>query len=151
MKSVRKSILVPYSPQDMFDLVSHVPAYPQFLPWCSFARVLQTLPNGKVAEVGIGLGAVQHSFVTRNTELPGQQIDICLVRGPFSDLHGQWRFERAGTESAPVCRVQLDLNYRFSNFLLARLVGPVFDKIATTMVDAFTQRAHHVYGRDNKP
>ena len=147
MKSICKSVLVPYSPQEMFELVSHVPAYPQFLPWCSFARVLEALPNGKVAEVGIGLGAVQQSFVTRNIEQPAQQIDMRLVRGPFSDLHGQWRFEAVGDGSGRVCRVQLDLNYRFSNFLLARLVGPIFDKIATTMVDAFIQRAHTVYGQ----
>ena len=70
MKSVRKSVLLPYSPQEMFELVSAVPDYPRFLPWCSFARVLQVLPDGKVAEVGIGLAGVQQSFVTRNTELP---------------------------------------------------------------------------------
>lgn len=147
MKSVRKSVLLPYSPQEMFELVSAVPDYPRFLPWCSFARVLQVLPDGKVAEVGIGLAGVQQSFVTRNTELPGQQINIRLVRGPFSDLHGQWRFEPVGEDGARACRVQLDLNYRFSNFLLARLIGPVFDKIASTMVEAFTQRAHAIYGK----
>jgi ribosome-associated toxin RatA of RatAB toxin-antitoxin module len=147
MKSVRKSVLVPYSPAEMFELVSAVPAYPQFLPWCHFARVLEILPDGKVAEVGIGLGGLRQSFVTRNTERCGQQIDIRLVRGPFSDLHGQWRFESLGDGSTRACRVQLDLNYRFSNFLLARLVGPVFDSIAVTLVDAFTQRAYQVYGK----
>ena len=145
MKSVRKSVLVPYSPKEMFELVSQVPAYPQFLPWCSFARVLQTLPDGKVAEVGFGLGGLRHSFVTRNIEQPGRQIDIRLVRGPFSTLHGQWRFEPVGESDTRACRVHLDLHYHFSNFLLARVVGPVFDKIAVTMVDAFTHRAQSVY------
>ena len=149
MKSVRKSVLLPYSPQEMFELVSQVPDYPRFLPWCSFARVLEALPNGKVAEVGIGLAGVQQSFVTRNIELPGQQIDMRLVRGPFSALHGQWRFEAAGEGNARICRVQLDLNYQFSGFLLARLVGPIFDTIAATMVDAFIQRAHTVYGNQS--
>ena len=147
MKSVCKSVLVPYSPLEMFELVSQVPAYPQFLPWCSFARVLQTLPDGKVAEVGFGLGGLRHSFVTHNSEQPGKQIDIRLVRGPFSSLHGQWRFEPVGDGSTRACRVCLNLNYRFSNFLLARAVGPVFDKIAITMVDAFSHRAQHVYGK----
>ena len=147
MKSVRKSVLVPYSPTEMFELVSAVPAYPQFLPWCDFARVLEILPDGKVAEVGMGLGGLRQSFVTRNTERFGQQIDLHLVRGPFSDLHGRWRFEPLEDGNTRACRVQLDLNYRFSSFLLARFVGPVFDRVAVTLVDAFTQRAHQVYGR----
>ncbi|MDO5652516.1 MAG: type II toxin-antitoxin system RatA family toxin [Brachymonas sp.] len=147
MKSVRKSVVVPYSPAEMFELVSNVSAYPQFLPWCSFARVVETLPDGKVAEVGIGMGGLRQSFTTRNTEQPGQQIDIRLVRGPFSDLHGQWRFDAVGDGSTRACRITLDLRYRFSGFLLARLIGPVFDQIAVTFVDAFTQRAQQVYGK----
>lgn len=147
MKSVHKSVVVPYSPAEMFDLVSNVPAYPQFLPACSFARVLQTLPEGKIAEVGMGVGGLQNSFVTRNTEKAGELIDMQLVRGPFSALKGQWRFEALENGNTPMCRVRLDLNYRFSNFLLARLVGPVFDKMAATLVDAFQQRARQVYGQ----
>lgn len=147
MKSVHKSVLVPYSPVEMFELVSHVPDYPRFLPGCSFARVLQTLPEGgKIAEVGMGLGGLQQSFVTRNVERHGQCIDMRLVRGPFSDLQGQWRFDEVKNDSAQSCRVELDLTYRFSNFLLARLVGPVFDTMAATLVDAFRQRARQVYG-----
>ena len=138
MKSVRKAVLVPYTPAQMFQLVSDVPAYPQFLPWCDFARVLEQTATGKVAEVGIGMGGIRQSFVTRNVERPDQRIDIQLVRGPFSHLHGQWRFDEADPNAQAGCRV--------SNFLLGRLVGPVFDKIASTLVDAFTQRARKVYG-----
>ena len=147
MKSVRKTVLVPYSHVDMFDLVSNVPAYSQFLPLCNLSRVLETLPDGKVAEVGIGMTGLRHSFVTRNTEKPCQQIDIHLVRGPFSSLHGQWRFVPVDDADTHACHVQLDLNYRFSSFLLEQLVGPVFDRMAATFVDAFTQRAHDVYGK----
>ena len=146
MKSVRKTVLVPYTPAQMFQLVSDVPAYPQFLPWCDFARVLEQTPTGKVAEVGIGMGGIRQSFVTRNVEQPDQHIDMQLVRGPFSHLHGQWRFDEADPNAKPGCRVCLELHYSFSNFLLGRLVGPVFDKIASTLVDAFTQRARKVYG-----
>ena len=119
MKTVNKSVLIWYSTAQMFDLVTDVVHYPQFLPWCDFARVLQTLPDGKVAEVGMGLGGLRQSFVTRNTERYGQQIDLHLVRGPFSDLHGRWRFEPLEDGNTRACRVQLDLNYRFSSFLLA--------------------------------
>ena len=146
MKSVHKTVLVAYTPAQMFQLVSDVPAYPQFLPWCDFARVIEKTANGKVAEVGIGMGGIRQSFVTRNVERPDRQIDIHLVRGPFSQLHGHWRFDEAGAGAQPGCRVCLELHYSFSNFLLGRLVGPVFDKIASTLVDAFTQRARKVYG-----
>ena len=146
MKSIHKSVVVNYSPAEMFQLVSDVPAYSQFLPWCDFSRVLQTTPEGKIAEVGIGLCAVRQSFTTRNVEQPGKQIDMHLVRGPFSQLSGQWRFAPVGDDNARACRIDFQLRYSFANLLLARLVGPLFDKIASNMVDAFIQRAKKVYG-----
>ena len=73
-----------------------------------------------------------------------------LVKGPFSNLHGEWTFNPVGGGGAPgsvtACRVELKLNYGFSNFALAAVVGPVFEKIATSMVDAFVKRAEQVYG-----
>ena len=146
MKSIHKSVVVDYSPAEMFQLVSDVPAYCQFLPWCDFSRVLQITPNGKIAEVGVGMCAMRHSFTTRNVEQPGKQIDMYLVRGPFSQLSGQWRFAAVGDDNAHACRIDFHLRYSFANILLARLMGPLFDKIACTMVDAFIQRAKKVYG-----
>ena len=146
MKSVHKSVLIWYSAQEMFDLVVDVARYPEFLPWCSHARVLTEDAHGMTAEVGIGFKGVKQSFTTRNEHLPGREVRLHLVNGPFSKLEGTWTFTPVGGEGQRACRIDLKLDYGFSNALLATLVGPVFDKIASTMVDAFVQRAEQVYG-----
>lgn len=146
MKTVRKSVLIWYSPAEMFRLVSNVESYPAFLPWCGSGKVLEKTPDGMVAEVGISLAGFKQTFVTRNHEIPDRQIDLDLVRGPFSDLHGQWRFEPVGDGQQRACRIHFELQYGFSSRTLAALVGPVFDKIAGSFVDAFLQQAKKVYG-----
>ena len=146
MKSVHKSVLIWYSAQEMFDLVVDVARYPEFLPWCSHARVLTEDAHGMTAEVGIGFKGVKQSFTTRNEHLPGREVRLHLVNGPFSKLEGIWTFTPVGGEGQRACRIDLKLDYGFSNALLATLVGPVFDKIATSMVEAFVQRAEQVYG-----
>ena len=146
MKTVQKSVLIWYSPQEMFNLVADVPKYPEFLPWCDFARVLEEYSDGVTAEVGISLGGIKKSFVTRNTYVPGERLHMQLVKGPFSQLEGIWRFLPVGDGSQRACRVELNLSYGFSNGALAMLVGPIFDKIAASMVDAFIQRAEKIYG-----
>ena len=146
MKSVHKSVLIWYSAQEMFDLVIDVARYPEFLPWCNSARVLSQDEHGMTAEVGIGFKGVTQTFTTRNEHVPGREVRLHLVSGPFSKLEGIWTFTPVGAEGERACRVDLKMDYGFSNALLATLVGPVFDKIATSMVDAFVQRAEQVYG-----
>ncbi len=146
MKSVHKSVLIWYTAQEMFDLVVDVARYPEFLPWCNFAKVLTQDERGMTAEVGIGFKGVKQSFTTRNDHVPGREVRLHLVSGPFSKLEGVWTFTPVGDDGQRACRVDLTMDYGFSNALLATLVGPVFDKIASTMVDAFVQRAEQVYG-----
>lgn len=145
MKTVHKSVLIWYSPEEMYALVSDVAQYPAFLPWCDRAKVLRTEAQGVTAEVGIAFGGIHQSFTTRNTHVPGQAVHIELVDGPFSQLDGHWTFEPVGDGSQRACRVTLQLDYSFSSALLGKLVGPVFDKIAATLVDAFVKRAEQVY------
>jgi ribosome-associated toxin RatA of RatAB toxin-antitoxin module len=149
VKTVNKSVLIWYSASQMFDLVTDVASYPQFLPWCDSARVLQPSPDGALAEVGIHFSGIRHSFSTQNTHevQPGGQraVHMRLVKGPFSRLHGVWRFSPVGAADQQACRVELQLDYGFDNAALALLVGPVFDKIATSLVDAFVKRAEAVY------
>ena len=146
MKSVHKSVLIWYTAQEMFDLVVDVARYPEFLPWCNFAKVLTQDEHGMTAEVGIGFKGVKQSCSTRNEHVPGREVRLHLVNGPFSKLEGVWTFTPVGDEGQRACRIDLKMDYGFSNALLATLVGPVFDKIASTMVDAFVQRAEQVYG-----
>lgn len=146
MKSVHKSVLIWYSAPEMYALVTDVARYPDFLPWCSHARVLEQGEAGMTAEVGIAFKGVRQSFTTRNEHVPGREVRLQLVKGPFSRLEGRWTFTPVGAEGQRACRVELELKYGFSSALLATVVGPVFDRIAGSLVDAFVKRAEQVYG-----
>ena len=146
MKTVNKSVLIWYHPAEMYALVTDVPAYPQFLPWCDHASVVSEDGQGMTAEVGISFGGIRQVFTTRNLHTPAREVAVQLVEGPFSRLDGQWRFHALGDGSQRACRVELELHYGFDNATLGRLVGPVFDRIAGSLVDAFVKRAEQVYG-----
>jgi len=146
MKSVHKSVLIWYSAQEMFALVTGVEAYPQFLPWCDHATVLARYPDGMKAEIGISFGGIRQTFTTRNEHVPGRQVKLALIDGPFSRLEGCWSFTPVGEGDPRACRVDLQLDYAFRSATLAALVGPVFDRIAGSLVDAFVKRAEQVYG-----
>ena len=146
MKTSVKSVLIWYSPQEMYVLVTDVAQYPQFLPWCDRARVIESDASGMTAEIGIAFSGLRHTFTTRNAHLPGERVVIKLVNGPFSKLDGEWNFLPIGDGSQRACRVELTLSYGFDNATLGKLIGPVFDKIAGSLVDAFVKRAAQVYG-----
>lgn len=146
MKTVHRSVLIWYSADEMFRLVTDVAQYPKFLPWCDRSAVLEQDERGMRAEVGISFGGIRQSFTTRNDHVPGRKVSMRLVDGPFSNLDGEWRFNPVGDPGQRACKVELDLNYGFRNAALAAVVGPVFDRIAGTLVDAFVKRAEQVYG-----
>lgn len=150
MKQVRKSVLLWYSPAEMYRLVVDVPAYPQFLPWCERGEVVQMHDDGMTARVHMALAGMRHAFTTRNRQVPDQSVQLTLVDGPFSVLEGNWRFTplmRPGQEAATACRIEFDLRYAFSSRPLELVLSPVFDKVAGTLVDAFIKRAESVYGK----
>jgi ribosome-associated toxin RatA of RatAB toxin-antitoxin module len=146
VKHVKKSVLLWYSPREMFDLVVDVPAYPQFLPWCQRAEVLSQEPGVVTARLHLAYAGVRHAFTTRNTHVEGQSVAMGLVDGPFSHLEGLWRFIPIGPDGT-ACRVEFELSYAFANRPLELVVSPVFDRIANTFVDAFVTRAEQVHGK----
>ena len=146
MKVIEKTVLLTHSAAQMYALVTDVASYPEFLPWCTHGAVLETHPDGVTAKLGMALAGLNQSFVTRNTQVPDQRLDMKLVDGPFSLLEGRWMFYDLGSADDPACRIVFDLRYDFSSAMLARVVGPVFDKIASTLVEAFVKRADAVYG-----
>jgi len=143
LESINRSALLPYSPQEMFDLVSDVDAYPQFLPWCSEAQILDAEGDEVTARIDFAVSGVSKSFTTRNHHTPGRRIEMRLLEGPFSDLRGHWQFDPLGNAG---CKISLSLKYDFSSRMVRMVVGPVFGQIANTLVDAFQQRAAEVYG-----
>jgi ribosome-associated toxin RatA of RatAB toxin-antitoxin module len=144
MKTVHKSVLIWFSADEMFSLVTDVDRYPQFLPWCDQASVLSQEEQAMTARVGISFGGIRQSFTTRNAHVTGRQIHMELVEGPFSKLEGQWDFTPLG-DGQRACKVEFSLRYDFNSMALAAIVGPVFDKIAGSLVDAFVKRANQVY------
>ena len=146
MKTIQKSVLLWHSPHEMFGLVTDVHHYPKFLPWCDHSEVVERHESGMVAKVGMSIGGLRQSFTTRNTHVEDRQVLLDLVDGPFSHLQGCWDFHPLGDGTQRACKVEFRLTYGFASQTLASLVGPVFDKIAGNLVDAFVKRADQVYG-----
>jgi len=148
MKHVRKTVLLWYSTHEMYELVTGVEAYPQFLPWCDKAEVVERHEDGVTARLGLHYMGLRHAFTTRNTQRAGESLAMQLVDGPFSLLDGNWLFVPLGPpDSGQVaCRIEFDLRYAFSSKALEAVVAPVFDRVANTFVDSFVRRAADVYG-----
>jgi len=146
MKQVNKSVLLWYSPREMYDLVIDVETYPQFLPWCAGAEVLQRHDDGVTARLGLAYMGVKHAFTTRNENVPGESVLVKLVDGPFSRLDGTWLFKPLGNAGS-ACKIEFEMRYDFASKALEAVVSPVFDKVANTFVDSFVKRAEAVYGR----
>ena len=149
MKKLLKSVLIWYTPEEMYRLVTDVDQYVQFLPWCNHSKVLQFGEHEMDAEVGIGLAGFSQVFVTHNTHVENHEVRMKLVKGPFSKLDGTWTFDPVGDNSQRACKITLSLEYGFASASLAAVVGPVFDKIAASLVDAFVKRAEQVYGAES--
>ena len=144
MALVEKSVLLPFSAEQMFVLVDNVAEYPHFLPWCGGSSVNVLEENKIQATVLISYHHVKQSFTTENVRVVPQRIDMKLIEGPFRQLDGSWHFI-ALTPTA--CKIEFRLNYEFSSKLLEKVVGPVFHYIANTFVDAFVKRAQQLYGK----
>ena len=142
MASVYKSVLVPYSAAQMFALVERSEDYPRFLPWCAGAQALERDGERVVVRVDIDFHGVRAHFTTDNRNLAPESIFMQLRDGPFRRLEGRWQFREL---AATACKVEFDLDYEFSSAALAKVVGPVFDYIADSFIDAFVKRAEAVY------
>ena len=142
MPSVNRSALVPFSAAKMFDLVNDVDTYPQFLPGCADAKILEHNTGQMIASLLISKAGVKQWFTTKNKLTPGAEIAMDLQDGPFSRLTGGWRFSALSEDA---CKIELNLDFEFSNKLAEMAFGKVFNGIANSMVKAFTDRAKVVY------
>ena len=144
MDSINRSALLPYTPHEMFVLVTDVSAYPLFMPWCGGAEVLSYEDDEMVARIDFAVAGVSKSFTTRNRHHADTEVRMELVDGPFSQLQGRWQFEPLGEQG---CKISLFLEYDFSSKMVGMVIGPVFSQIANSLVDAFQKRAAEVYGQ----
>jgi ribosome-associated toxin RatA of RatAB toxin-antitoxin module len=148
MKHVNKSVLLWYSPDEMYRLVTGVEDYPRFLPWCDSAQIIERHDDGVTARLGLHYAGVRHAFTTRNEQVPGASVIVKLVDGPFSLLDGSWAFLPLGRPDTPAqaCKIEFDLRYAFASKALETVLSPVFDRVANTFVESFVTRAEAVYG-----
>ncbi|NYT60959.1 type II toxin-antitoxin system RatA family toxin [Alcaligenaceae bacterium] len=142
MHTVQRSVLVPHSCAQMFDLVADVAKYPEFMPWCGGTTVHRHDEKGMEASIIISIAGIKQTFTTRNEHDYPRRITLELVNGPFSTLTGNWEFQEL---AADACKVVYIMKYAFSNRALEMVVGPIFNRIATSFIDSFTQRALAVY------
>ena len=143
MAMVEKSVLIGRSTQQMFDLVDDVENYPRFLPWCSQTRVEFRDDRKTVATLHINYLSVRSHFTTENEKEIPFRMTIRLVDGPFRRLEGTWYFKPLAENA---CKIEFRLAYEFSSKLFEKIIGPVFNQITNTLVDAFVKRADVVYG-----
>jgi ribosome-associated toxin RatA of RatAB toxin-antitoxin module len=143
MKRITRSAIVEHSAERMFTLVDDVESYPRFLPWCRAAKVEERTAASVQATLSVGMRGLRQTFSTRNELHPPEAMEMRLVKGPFRHFAAAWRFKPL---SAQACAVEFSLEYEMAG-PLARILEPLFDHIADTMVDAFTRRAGELYGK----
>lgn len=142
MSSIRRSALVRYSPEQMFELVRDVEHYPDFLGWVHAASVEDEDDQRQIATLELSIGGVSHRITTENSLEPGRRLVMRLRSGPFREFGGRWSFSPLDGGS----RVDLELEFSFNNPVLAAAFTRGFARVADRMVDDFCRRAEALYG-----
>jgi len=141
--NISRSALLPYSAQQMYNIVNDIRAYPQFLKWCKESQIISETSNDVVAKLLIKYSKLNFEFTTKNTNTQNQSIKLSLVDGPFNELHGEWRFD-ALNENA--CKVSLELQFDFKQKITKHIMAKVFSNLVSTQIEAFKDRANDLYG-----
>lgn len=126
----------------MYALVDDIESYPRFLPWCVAAKVEERSETTTRATLTIGMRGLRTSFTTHNEHRTAEAIDMRLVQGPFRRFAAAWRFRPLSDKA---CSIEFSMEYEMSG-PLARMLSPLLERIADTMVDAFTRRAAELHG-----
>ncbi len=141
MRQIRRSVLVAASPERMFELINDVERYPEFVPGCAAAQVLERGVDSLRARLTVGSGAMRTTFVTRNRLQAPHAIDMELDEGPLRSLSGKWRLTPVTAGEVSGCRVDLDLTFEVKSGLMGLAMGPMIERVAGSLVDAFVARA----------
>jgi ribosome-associated toxin RatA of RatAB toxin-antitoxin module len=143
LPTVKRSARVPYTTEQMFDLVNDVEGYPKFLHWCRGARIESIQGNTVEATLDIGVLGFHQRFRTRNTLQRPERIGIDLVSGPFRRLRGEWRFVAAQEQETDI---SLTLTFEVTLSPFGVVFAKVFEELAVAQMAAFVERARKVYG-----
>ncbi|MCJ2181421.1 type II toxin-antitoxin system RatA family toxin [Novosphingobium sp. 1949] len=143
MPGIHETHRLPYSAEQMFDLVADVGRYQEFLPWVVATRVRSDSGTEMIADMLVGFKALREKFTSRVEKIRPQELRVHYVDGPMKDLDNVWRFHPAGDHA---CDVEFDVRFSFRNALFEKLAGQYFDKAFRKMVAAFETRAAELYG-----
>lgn len=144
MPEIHREALLPYSAECMYDLVNDVARYPEFLPWCGAATILDSTDSLMRASIVIKKVGVSQSFSTENRLVPYEKITMSLLNGPFRSLHGVWQFSAIQSLG---CKITLDLAFEFLSSIIYLPVKKIFEPAADSLLQAFVTRAHELYGK----
>lgn len=146
MVGIRETRVLPYSAEQMFDLVADVKRYGQFLPWVIATRVRSDNETEMVADMVVGFKSLRESFTSRVSKIRAEEIAVQYVDGPLSDLTNVWRFREIDENN---CEIDFRVDFQFKNRMFQALAGQYFDRAFRKMVAAFEQRAYELYGNSN--
>ena len=143
MPSIHETRRLPYSAEQMFDLVADVGRYGEFLPWVIATRVRSDSDSEMVADMLVGFKALREKFTSRVEKRAAEQIKVHYIDGPLKDLDNVWQFRAAGPDA---CEIDFSVSFAFRNPMFEKLAGQYFDKAFRKMVAAFEERAAVLYG-----
>ena len=145
MPRITRRAEVPYTREQMYQLVNDVRGDPSFFPFCRDVEVLEESSTTLVARIRFAKGPISIKLTTRNTMQAPELIDIGLVEGPFRRFSGHWRFEHGPNNHGSVAIFDLDFEVSATG-LVGMALAKLFDEIAASLVDAYCRRAEVVYG-----
>ena len=135
---LKRSVLVPYSVEGMFDLIEQAEAYPQFLPWCTGAKILERNDDWVAAHIEFSYLKLQFGFQTRNPKRRPEWLQVRLVEGPFRSFQADWHLTPLGSQG---CKIEFDLSYEIAEGLLDKVAVKAVEIVSRSMMDAFVKRA----------
>ena len=148
MPGIHEVHALPYSPEQMFDLVADVARYPEFLPWVIATRIRSDSETEMVADMLVGFKAIREKFTSKVVKERPLSIDVHYVDGPLRDLDNNWKFRPMDDGG---CEVEFCVDFTFRNAVFEAMAGQYFDRAFRRMVDAFETRADTLYGRESAP
>jgi coenzyme Q-binding protein COQ10 len=146
MPGIHEVRRLPYSAEEMFDLVADVGRYPEFLPWIMATRVRSNSETEMVADMLIGFSAIREKFTSRVEKRRPHEIRVHYMDGPLRDLDNTWQFRALGENE---CEIDFCVEFTFRNALFEKLAGQYLDRAFRKMVAAFETRAAKLYGNSS--
>lgn len=142
MIEIKKTVIVPHTAKQMYDLVTDIKNYPKYLPWCSGTEITEECENTVTGTVNIEYLKMKIHFTTKNINTPHEKIEMSFIAGPFKAFTGQWNFTALGETG---CKIEFYLKYQFSSILLEKAIGPIFSYISKNIVECFIKEANKTY------